>query len=76
MADKDVIAVIGNQDKPLNLPKVGGRKIQIVNIVKMFNNVGHPVIYIEYDYHGTSNLKLEAFGGIYGKQQRDISQFI
>ena len=37
MADKDVIAVIGNQDKPLNLPKVGGRKIQIVNIVKMLD---------------------------------------
>ena len=53
MDNKDVIAVIGNQDKPLNLPKVGGRRIQIVNIVKMFNNVGYPVIYIEYDYRGT-----------------------
>ena len=53
MDNKDIIAVIGNQDKVLNLPKIGGRKIQIVNIVKMFNNVGYPVIYIEYDYHGT-----------------------
>ena len=52
MDKNDVIAVIGNQDKVLNLPKVGGRKIQIVNIVKMVNNVGYPVIYIEYDYHG------------------------
>ena len=51
MDNKDVIAVIGTQDKSLNLPKVGGSKIQIVNIVKMFNNVGYPVTYIEYDDH-------------------------
>lgn len=51
--ENNLIAVIGDSEKKANLPQVGGRRIMIANIVKMYNNVGDPVIYIEYDYHGT-----------------------
>ena len=51
--ENNLIAVIGDSEKKVNLPQVGGRRIMIANIVKMYNNVGDSVIYIEYDYHGT-----------------------
>ena len=50
MNPEEVIAVLGTQDKSAAYPRPGGRKVLIENVLKLKNNVGDDVIYIQSAY--------------------------
>lgn len=49
MPESEVIAVLGSQVQAA-APQSGGRKVLIENVLKLKNNVGEDVIYIQFAY--------------------------